>query len=220
MPVVQLCCTLVAWLTLNGGLSRRTANITLQSMRLIVITTIQVLFGVLRASGFNLPVPNFDLPTDVRSIYAQGLQPDITQTPCCPKCFRSYQEQNMPPKCTYKRSQRAKPCDAQLWKQRRTRNSVKQVPKCYYRTQSFESWLRFFLSRQDIEDHLEESFIRNSNEFQGAHTGPMHDIQDSPAWRTLRNYLKTRYHLVFSFYIDWFNPFTNKIAGEFFQVVS
>jgi hypothetical protein len=42
----------------------------------------------------------------------------------------------------------------------------------------------------------------------------MHDIQDSPAWQDLTGLFPTPYHLVFGIYIDWYNPFTNKIAGK------
>lgn len=87
------------------------------------------------------------------------------------------------------------------------------VPKCIYATQSFESWLQFFLSRQQIEEHLEKSFQQEQTRRNSPQPSIMRDVQDSPAWRGLGNYLWTRYHLVFAFYIDWFNPFTNKIAG-------
>ncbi|KAJ3926363.1 MAG: hypothetical protein NXY57DRAFT_1051411 [Lentinula lateritia] len=42
----------------------------------------------------------------------------------------------------------------------------------------------------------------------------MSDIQDSPAWQSLKGFLTSKYHLVFAVYIDWFNPYTNKIAGK------
>ena len=42
----------------------------------------------------------------------------------------------------------------------------------------------------------------------------MHDIQDSLAWRELMGPHPSTYHLCFSFYVDWFNPYMNRIAGE------
>ena len=92
------------------------------------------------------------------------------------------------------------------------------VPRRLYTTQSFDSWLSFFLSRQIIEDALDESFRRRGHST-AALGGDMHDVHDSPAWRDLTGLFSTAHHLVFGIYIDWFNPFTNKIAGmsEIFQ---
>jgi hypothetical protein len=42
----------------------------------------------------------------------------------------------------------------------------------------------------------------------------MHSIWDSPAWRSLGSFTTTPGNLTFSYYIDWFNPLTNKIAGK------
>ena len=42
----------------------------------------------------------------------------------------------------------------------------------------------------------------------------MHSIWDSPAWQSLGNFTTINGNLTFSYYIDWFNPFTNKIAGK------
>jgi hypothetical protein len=42
----------------------------------------------------------------------------------------------------------------------------------------------------------------------------MRDIRDSPAWHSLGPFTRTYRNLTFSFYIDWFNPLTNKIAGK------
>jgi hypothetical protein len=42
----------------------------------------------------------------------------------------------------------------------------------------------------------------------------MRGIQDSPAWRSLGDFVFVKGNLVFSYYINWFNPLTNKIAGK------
>ena len=92
------------------------------------------------------------------------------------------------------------------------------VPRQLYSTQSFDSWLRFFLSCQIIDDALDESFRQHRNST-AALGGEMHDVHDSPALRDLTGLFSTAHHLVFGLYIDWFNPFMNKIAGmsEIFQ---
>ena len=76
----------------------------------------------------------------------------------------------------------------------------------------------YFLSCQIIEDALDESFQQRRNST-AALGGDMNDVHDSPAWRDLTGLFSTARHLVFGLYIDWFNPFTNKIASmsEIFQ---
>jgi len=42
----------------------------------------------------------------------------------------------------------------------------------------------------------------------------MYDIWDSPAWQNLGPFTTTKDNLTFSFFINWFNLFTNKISGK------
>jgi hypothetical protein len=74
---------------------------------------------------------------------------------------------------------------------------TKRVPKTLYNTQSFESWLHYFLSRQVIEENLQATFLRNPPAF----GDDMHDFHDSPAWKSLREFMKTKYHLAFGLYV-------------------
>jgi hypothetical protein len=211
--VYTLCCNLVLWLNLHAGVSQKTANIVLQALRLILLTTIQLISAALHSYGFDLPVPVIELPQDVRTVYARhiNLEPKIIRTVCCPECFCLYPSNSVPERCTFKKSPRSRPCGAAPWTKCKTRNGIKPVPKSLYSTQSFESWLKFFLSRPKIEECLEKTFSQHQG--RQDYGGDMHDVQDSPAWKSLDHFLHSKYNLIFAIYIDWFNPLTNKIAG-------
>ncbi|KAJ3857072.1 hypothetical protein EV368DRAFT_61194 [Lentinula lateritia] len=64
-------------------------------------------------------------------------------------------------------------------------------------------------ARAQLEPELAFSKLQQPNP---VHQDRMSDIQDSPAWQSLKGFLTSKYHLVFAVYIDWFNPYTNKIA--------
>ncbi|KAF9016539.1 hypothetical protein BDZ89DRAFT_1216320 [Hymenopellis radicata] len=214
-PVFQLCNILVAWLSLAQGVSRKTANVVLKVLRLIQITTLRLVLAAFLSAGVPASIStSLDIPQDIRTVYLNGeLEPEIIRIISCPKCFKPYLLVNgvAPAVCSYKRSVRAKACGTALWKQRHTRTGTKRVPALLYSTQSFESWLCFMLSRAPIEDCLRDSFAKYQNR---PPLHQMHDVHDSPAWYSLRGFLRSPYHLVFALYIDWFNPFSNKIAGK------
>ncbi|KAF9043561.1 hypothetical protein BDZ89DRAFT_943643 [Hymenopellis radicata] len=209
--ISKLCCTLVIWFNLKAGISRDHANTLLRALQFIIATLLHTLSIALRtAPGFNATIPTFHLPRDLRTAYNHDdLDPTIIRTICCPGCY-SLMPKPVPWKCQWRESPRSRPCGETLWRLQRTPHGTKWVPKCCYNTQDFESWLQFFLGRREIEEQLEKVFMKDSAGF-GA---DMHDIHDSPAWKDLQDFLKDRYHLVFGFYIDWFNPYTNKIAGK------
>ena len=114
----------------------------------------------------------------------------------------------MPQDCLFKETKRSKPCGTQLWTTRNTRSGPYDVPCRLYTTQDFVSWLEFFLSRPGIEDLIDKSYSHRPK------SNVMRSIWDSPAWHSLGSFTTTHGNLTFSFYIDWFNPFTNKIAGK------
>jgi hypothetical protein len=70
--------------------------------------------------------------------------------------------------------------------------------------------MKFLLSRKDIEDNLAAPLDRNAPAPPGT---PVCDLHETRAWYKMRDYVSSKYNLVFGLYIDWFNPYTNKISG-------
>lgn len=214
-PVFELCCLVVAWLSLRAGVSREAANRISKAIHFIIFTIVGLIQIALAPMGIKATLSRkINIPADIRTIYTHlQLEPEILRVICCPQCFKQYATGVVPLRCTWRRSPRSRPCGADLYVARQTRNGLNRVPKCLYTSQSFDSWLVFLLSRHQIDDCLRQTFAKLQNPFNP--TARMHDIHDSPAWYSFRPFLQSCYHLVFAMYIDWFNPFTNKIAGEY-----
>ncbi|KAJ3917664.1 hypothetical protein F5877DRAFT_44216 [Lentinula edodes] len=177
-------------------------------------TFLEILAETLNATlGVKVNFSKLKIPQDIRSTFNQleGCEPEIIRTISCPTCYKQYVTAPFPIQCDWKESPRSRACNTELWRIQRFGKQSKSVPKTLYNTQNFHSWLSFFLMRRSIEDHLETTFQRKPAAF-GA---DVHDYQDSPAWKDLQEYFNTRYNLAFGLYIDWFNPFTNKIAGMY-----
>ena len=209
---------LVVWLHVKVGVSRSVANKVLQALQLILTTILHILEAALLSFGATVRLSDMNIPRDVRTAYRLHFtEPDIICTACCPKCF-SLIPCPIPWRCQWRASPRSRPCNTELWKTQNTRSGPKMVPRSLYTTQSFDSWLESFLSQKMIEQGLKEAFQQYINNPPTAFGGTMKDIHDSPAWKNLRAFLLSAYHLVFGIYVDWFNPFTNKIAGKILQV--
>ena len=208
---------LVAWLHLRMHLSRSAANMLLRAIEVILSITLQLVQSALYTSGFNVNLPHIKIPHDVRSTYAHcSLEPELVRTACCPKCFSTY-PRPIPWRCEWKASPKSRSCNTPLWKLKNSSQGLKWVPQCLYTTQSFDSWLHFFLSRQIIEDSLQETWNQHRTARRSAAFGSeMQDVQDSSAWQELYDSVQSPYHLIFAVYVDWFNPYSNKIAGKKF----
>jgi hypothetical protein len=161
-------------------------------------------------------LPPLDIPLDTSTaIKRLGISPVIQRYICCPTCFARHDIYPLPRICGEPLpSNPTKFCDARLWTHRSTRASNGQkisVPKRMYCTQSFKAWLDVFLSRPGIEDLLQQSYAHRPS----APGEPMHSLWDSPAWREFNDgWCLKKGNLTFSYFIDWFNPFSNKIAGK------
>lgn len=210
--ITSLCCTLVVWLHIKAGISQATANTVLHSLHFILSTLLSILsVTICSTTGIEIKFPDLQIPHDICTAIhqIQGIDPTIVWTICCPICYKQYTSAPFPMHCDWKETPRSYPCNASLWCTQRFGKISKLVPVSLYNTQDFESWISFFLGQHIIEDYLEAAFLHNP----AALGADMHDFQDSPAWKDLQDFLKSRYNLVFGLYIDWFNPHTNKIAG-------
>jgi hypothetical protein len=147
---------------------------------------------------------------DVRTaVSALSIDPVLIRSVCCPKCFAPYTPDNLPDLCTRRESPRSRKCGETLCMERMTKKGSRRAPHRLYSTQSFDSWLRRFLLCPRIEKAMEASYLPRPAD------SIMRDLYDSPAWKSsLGTFTQTVGNLTFSYYIDWFNPFTNKIAGK------
>ena len=103
----------------------------------------------------------------------------------------------------------SKACNTNLRTTRMTAGGPHSTPKCHFYTQSLREWLTFFLSRPGIKDVIDQSYQHMPNPHM------MCCLWDSPAWQDLPDKFSTiPGNLMFNIYINWFNPFTNKIAGK------
>ncbi|KAJ4467044.1 hypothetical protein J3R30DRAFT_3663340 [Lentinula aciculospora] len=214
-PIYNIYCLLAAWLILRAGVSCNTANTVLKALHLIIATALELLYAALQSSGFKIAKSstNIVVPLDICTVYSKlNLEPDIQRLFCCPTCFGVYPANTALKKCNYKRTARAHTCDTALWTYRPTKKGTIKIPRCLYTTTSFKSWLQSFLSRPSIDKCLHKTFSTKTQH--PVPQGRMYNVQDSPFWNSTRPNLNSPYDLVFSVYVDWFNPLGNKQAGK------
>jgi hypothetical protein len=118
MPVIDLCCLIVAWLSLQSGISRDTANILLHLFKFIILTTLRLIKLALAAVDIKTSeLTELKMSLDIWTVYSQcQLDPTIEQIICCPKCFKQYPNGG-PSHCNWCRSPRSRPCNTDIYTQ-------------------------------------------------------------------------------------------------------
>ncbi len=169
------------------------------------------------------------LPSDVKTAMKWlGLDPDIIRYACCRNCFATYApdpsrpDDPYPHTCTFHETDKPV-CGAPLvYKQDHApthkNGEIRTTfePFLVFPYRAVEAWLRDMLGRLELLRTMRAAW-------DAPPAGRWSDIFHAPA---LRNFLgpdgKTPFskqpngsvHLVFSLFIDWFNPFGNKQAGK------
>ncbi|KAF6741488.1 hypothetical protein DFP72DRAFT_862125 [Ephemerocybe angulata] len=207
--IYALLCILATWLHLSAGLSREATNMVLKICGIVIAMALRLSAllhdpppndqSVKKGSLANSSSPSAvaeslkkSLPTDVRTaITALSIEPTIDRAVCCPRCLARYKLENLPEKC--------------YW--REIRGHAHATSR--FGQHALLEMVPFWLSQPGTEDAIAKSYTHQRS------PGPqMRSIWDSPAWKSLGNFTTTEGNLTFTFYIDWFNPLTNKIAGK------
>lgn len=172
-----------------------------------------------------------NIPLDVRTATDRlDLEPEFTTYACCPECFATYAPTDPPKKlakklyqkhCTHQDTPSDTPCGAALLKPGGV-DGTELVPIKPYPLHSLRDWLGRLLSRTGIEDILDKAW-----ELPAGAKDVWTDIMHAPGIREFKGPDGTsffssqphgKYHLVFSLFVDWFNPFGNKAAGKHHSV--
>jgi len=70
-PVIDLCCLIVAWLSLQSGMSRDTANILLRLFKFIILTTLRLIKLALAAADIKTSeLTELKMPLDIWTVYS------------------------------------------------------------------------------------------------------------------------------------------------------
>jgi hypothetical protein len=217
--------TFLCWLHLDGGVSLEKCR----TARDLVVKMIKNTQGT-----SNNTLSQFTIPKDTRTILKRSLNVKFEVSVCCPACYTLYHPPNLPSICPYRESPKSRACGADIWAKKilfvggshqgnfrpsrfrlkRGQFSSIEKPICIFVRQKLSTWLPWFLNIPGIESAIED--WRNE-----VHKSPANitiDIQQGSAWKNLRwNANPNSAHqlqLVFSLFVDWFNPRGNKLAGK------
>ena len=163
------------------------------------------------------------LPHDIRGVRAVfNLEAKTITFATCPKCCCTYEPEVhggipvYPSLCSFRPFSDSNQCGARLTKTLVHNGKSVRTPARPFVMQTPESFIAAMLSRPGMEDALSRGMGPRQ---QGSH---LEDIGDGHRVQTLRGpdgkpFLhgpKHELRILWSFAVDWFNPFQNKAAGK------
>ncbi|KNZ60832.1 hypothetical protein VP01_1494g2 [Puccinia sorghi] len=225
LPISDMTTMFLCWLHLEAGVGLNKCRIARDL----------VLKMMLKAQGTpSDQLGDSAIPKDTRTILKRSLNVKLEMLACCPSCYKLYHLPNFPSECNYRETPRSRPCGTQLFTMKNLfaggshqgkfrpqtfRLKVGQAPIihrpiCSFVTQKLGPWLKWFLNIPRVESAIEDwrEEVLNSPDTVTV------DIQQGSAWKTLswnhNGQASNQLDLVFSLFIDWFNPQGNKLAGK------
>lgn len=163
------------------------------------------------------------IPKDMTTALKRfDIEPNITEYACCPTCFSIYAPAGdssnpiYPDLCTWKETaSQEEPCGAMLLVVSEKGKNTTSRPKRVFGYQNPMSWLARLLVRDpELEKHMEESWSTSYDKVKdvfGAEALKSFKGPDGKPWSICPN---DDLHLVFSMFVDWFNPYGNKQSGK------
>ncbi|POV94938.1 hypothetical protein PSTT_16553, partial [Puccinia striiformis] len=133
--------SLVLYLHIIAGLSRKEANSTLITLKTILGSFIE---------GNENVLPNCFPINILTALSLLQIEPTIHRALCCPKCFLLYPHPHSGTTCLHKETARSRACQSSLY-------DKNGQPTRLYSTQNFHSWIKSFLQREGVEELLQKS---------------------------------------------------------------
>ncbi|OJT02580.1 hypothetical protein TRAPUB_6902, partial [Trametes pubescens] len=202
----------------------------LATIKMIILGTIVMCRGSAEHRAILRQIPR-DARTAIQQLH---LEPNITLFAACPSCFHIYAADfskwsaGYPSHCSHQETNKAA-CNEPLFEEdtrkarrkRKARGEPEDVPRLRrpYPFYSLKTWLAELVSIPGIEPLAEKGWEGSG----GSDAGAWKDIMDAPAMRSFLGpdgrtrfsvQLNGELHLVFSMFVDWFNPYGNKQAGK------
>ncbi|CDO76809.1 hypothetical protein BN946_scf185033.g6 [Trametes cinnabarina] len=232
-PYVAAALIMTTLLHAVASVSRPYSNFVLATLRVLLHGAFVYCNRTSSADPSALSAPQRDIvntiPKDVRTaLKALGIAPDFLRYATCPRCFQIYPPNQSRPNdpyphhCTFSETDKDV-CGSPLIVAREAKRQGQGASSLAHRAikpypyRTFKSWLAALFSRPDIEHLLERSWDRAASP-----GGRWTDIFQAPGIRQFRGPDGKLFsqepagacHLVFSLFVDWFNPFGNKKAGK------
>lgn len=237
-PVLLFPLLITAILVVFENISLFTANWLLNVLH--GFTTLVKIYGTGHPAETSEPVTFLEqlildeMPRDIRTVFSNfQLEPELIKFNSCPRCFALYHIDHTPQNCTHRLNdvprlfqpentreastidEEEQTCSEPLFKDSHHINI--KTPARQYAVQDLHAWISRLVSRQNIEDALDESLLESCKPYDS--NGSTSDIHQSVEWKTFcddngKQFTAQSGNLTFGMFIDGINPFGNKTSGH------